>query len=569
MQRALRFAETLLVSLIVFFGTAIGQSDTTAAASSPPQPTPLKYDCSKEKDPFASYCDGANKFLLVAAAHVDAKGKVDRKNTDVTGAIKPLLDVSSVAGLGGDPTRFTALRASDIALQDALGKISSGVSQNRQDQQTSATMKSSGTTGLVSKPGAPAILAFALESGALIQSVSGNTGTFSGNADGLYRVLTGQQVLCFSCPGAMGSPILRSLNLSATFLIDQHSSSAISTTGTANASTPTEVTSVTIPTSTGKLSSITARYQLRNPFDPRDPKFREAWNRAVNSAKQQIDEKAKALQDDLVKLLVGSPAKKDPEFQKLTERYADVLCDDVDGGDLAALRRHFLELYETTVAIVSKDDPQFNEKAANVNLSLAQYKALWQQLLDDARGQPILTFEYSFNRPVNQPETHDFRMVYGRAPKSGVGLFSINAAVSIYGGTLPVGAKYGRLHDGQIAAQFDRPIAMHGNPTQATLTLAGYWQYQPDPSVLNITAGNLVPGTNIDLPGNAQVLLGTAGSLWVTQAKFTVNGKSGIKVPFAVKWSNKTDLLSGTRIGAQVGISYDFSSISSLFGGGL
>jgi hypothetical protein len=192
---------------------------------------------------------------------------------------------------------------------------------------------------------------------------------------------------------------------------------------------------------------------------------------------------------------------------------------------------------------------------------------LWSQIFDNAKGQPLLTFEYAFNRPVSQPETHDFRFILGYTPDGAVGLLSINGAVSIYGGTIPAGAKYGRLHDGQVSAEYDRPITMKGNSNQATLTLAAYWQYQPDPSVLNITAGNLAPGTNIDLPQNAQVLLGTAGSLWVTQAKFTINGKSGIKVPLAVKWSNKTDLLSGNKYGAQVGISYDFSTLSSFFGG--
>jgi hypothetical protein len=34
-------------------------------------------------------------------------------------------------------------------------------------------------------------------------------------------------------------------------------------------------------------------------------------------------------------------------------------------------------------------------------------------------------------------------------------------------------------------------------------------------------------------------------------------------IPIGVKWSNKTDLLSGNKIGAQVGISYDLSNLFS------
>jgi hypothetical protein len=551
---------------------AVGQT-TPPAPRTCPSPRPTSHEeCKNQEDPFASYCEDVYNFLDEAACHhlkdEEGKdtGKLDRINNDVWSAMKPFLDLSGVFGAGSVPTRFTSLRARDIALENALGAISSGENQGRPDQQTTARSNSIGTTSLVTKAGAPAILAFALESGALTQSVSGNTSTMSANADGLFRALTGQQVLCFSCPNALGTPALRSISFSATFLVDQHSTPPITTSGAANSSTPI-VTSVVVPTSAGKLSSFTARYEFRNRFDPRDGKFRESWETARKNAKSQIDDKAKALQTDLESLLDNSSIKSDVEFQKLLENYRETFYNDAETGNATKLRQDFLDLYDATVATLSKDDPQFDQRATQVNLSLAQYKALWEQLLQDARGKPLLTFEYAFNRPVNQPETHDFRFVYGYAPKSAVGLFSLNAAISIYGGTIPMGARYGRLHDGQISAEYDRPFTVKNNPNQATFSLAGYWQYQPDPSVLNITAGNLVPGTGIDLPGNAQVLLGTSGSLWVTQAKLTINGKSGIKVPFAVKWSNKTDLLAGKRLGAQVGISYDFSSLSSLFGG--
>ena len=428
-----------------------------------------------------------------------------------------------------------------------------------------AENNTSGTTSLVQKVGTPAIMAFALESGALTQSVSGNSATLNANADGLFRALTGQQSLCFDCPNALGTPVLRNISISAAFTINQQSVSTVDTSGAANPSTPDSVTSVVIPTSAGKLSNLTARYQFWNRFDPRSKDFKVSWDTAVTDAKSQIDDKAKALSASLQELLVQNPVVSD--LDALMAVYQPLFYEDADTGNLPVLRKHFLDLYEATVDVWAKHDPLFNQKVANVNLSLSEYKALWEQLLEQAKGKPMLTFEYAFNRFPSQPETHDFRFVFGYAPKSALGMLSLNAAVSIYGGTIPVGAKYGRLHDGQIAAQYDRPIAMRNNPNQATFSLAAYWQYQPDPSVLNITSGNLAPGTNINLPQDAQVLMGTAGSMWVTQAKFTINGKSGIKVPFAVRWANKTDLLSGNKIGAQVGISYDFSTLSSFFGG--
>jgi hypothetical protein len=548
-----------------------------ATPPAPVVPAKVTFDCSKEVDPVFSYCADINQFLADAAANKGATGKIDRTNPKVKSDLEAFLFVDS------SPDRFSSLLASRIALQNAVSSLASpgnpaasaatvsGVTQNRQDQQTSAGSDASGTTGLVEKPGTSAIFALALESGALTRSVSGNTATLSGNADGLVRALTGQQVLCFVCAskGALGTKVLQNVNLSAAFLVDQQSSSSTSTSGAANPSTPASVTSVVLPTSVGKLSGITARYEVWNPYDPHSAKFLAAWNKAVADAKTQITSQATSFQAALVSLL--NTGKKgldnDAQFQAVLISYQGVFYDDADAQDLPKLRQDFLALYNATVDAWTKDDPQFNQQVAALNIALAQYRTLWQQILDNAKGQPLLTFEYAFNHPANQPETHDLRLIYAYAPQAGLGLLSVNAAVSLYGGTIPTGAKYGRLHDGQVSAEYDRPIAMKGNSNQATFSLAAYWQYQPDPSVLNITAGNLAPGTDIQLPQNAQVLLGTAGSLWVTQAKFTINGKSGVKIPFAFKWSNKTDLLSGNKIGAQVGLSYDFSSLSSLFGG--
>lgn len=130
--------------------------------------------------------------------------------------------------------------------------------------------------------------------------------------------------------------------------------------------------------------------------------------------------------------------------------------------------------------------------------------------------------------------------------------------------SVPAGAKYTRLKDLQVSAEFDKPFGGTVASPRATWSLAGYGQYQYDPSVLNITAGDLAPGTNISLPSNAQELLGTAGWLGIAQAKLVINLKNGLNVPVAVKWSNKTNLLQGSDTRGQIGISYDLSALKSL-----
>jgi hypothetical protein len=167
---------------------------------------------------------------------------------------------------------------------------------------------------------------------------------------------------------------------------------------------------------------------------------------------------------------------------------------------------------------------------------------------------------------VAQPETNDLKLIYAYNFKS-MGMLTFNGAASLYAGALPAGAKYGRLHYGQVSGQYDRTLTSKTSSLQGQLSLAGYWQYQPEPSVLNIPAGTVAPGTNIPLPNGTQEFVGTAGSLWVTQAKITLKGAGGINIPIGVSWSNKTDLLIGSKVGAQIGLSYNFASLANLFTG--
>ena len=170
--------------------------------------------------------------------------------------------------------------------------------------------------------------------------------------------------------------------------------------------------------------------------------------------------------------------------------------------------------------------------------------------------------QYVYNKPVGQPDTHDFRFTAnGDLSKDAGSTWTLNAAASLYG-SIPSGAQYGRLKDAQISGEFDR--ALGSKTTSPSFSLAGYGQYQSKPSVLDITASSVPSG--VTLPANAQVFLsGTQGWLGVVQAKVTLHVGTA-QIPVAAKWSNKTDLLDKSKLGAQFGVSYDFSQLKQLIG---
>jgi len=223
-----------------------------------------------------------------------------------------------------------------------------------------------------------------------------------------------------------------------------------------------------------------------------------------------------------------------------------------------------LSAYLSKVLQLARADvPNFDQQLLSVRAAYAKYGTTYEDKFQELRGKPQFSFEYTFSSPVSQPDTHNFRFIFASNPFGGGGLFSTNAAVTLYGGQFPAGAKYGRVRDFQFSAQFDRPIG-NINSYPAVFTLAGYLQYQLDPAVLNIGPGNLVPGTTITLPADAQVLLGKKGTLGIAQAKITLKMKnSGVKVPIAVSWANRTELLNATDVRGNIGITYD---LDALFG---
>jgi len=464
-------------------------------------------------------------------------------------------------------TSFTAPEHFVLALtgqhldDTLLSSLLSAWERARVDKQIGTTSSGKGTTDLASRPSTSELLGLAVQAGALTETASGSVATFQANAAGAYRAILGEPVICHDCLKTWG---LNNLNLSLSFDLNAQGTKTVSTTGSASNSF-TAPSTVTLPQSSKQFSSLDIKYNLKNPIDPRSSAFQAKWNKAYED--HYADLKAEASTLDAALLAILQPMVADQKFQALFKSYQPKFTDAAPKG-MDALLEVLRDYFSQAAAFARADVPNLDDRVSQAVASYARYSQINYDAVSEATGSQI-TAQYTFNHPKTQPDTHDFRLIYSLTPthnKTAPGtLFTMNLDGSIYGGQLPVGAKYGRLRDFQFAAQVDRPL---GDPIThpATLTLAGYIQYQFDPSVLNIGPGNLVPGTSITLPQNAQVLLGTRGTMAIVQAKITVNTKMGINIPIGVSWANKTDLLNATDVRGHIGITYDFGSLSQLFG---
>jgi hypothetical protein len=423
---------------------------------------------------------------------------------------------------------------------------------NRPDQQTTAAQSIDAATSLVQKAAGPELLSFALESGALTQSTTGNTSTLSGNLEGILYTVAGEDPVCFtSC--TLLREFLGDINTTTTFTMDQPSTTTTTSTTPATGSSPAAGTAVSTPSSVGKLSGISAKFLILNKFDPHSATFRKNWNSAVANDK---------VYGNIAANLMKANATLSAELLKVEETSWPNEKKNLISTILASPNE--LDGQYESIAQSEFQNATLDQTALSTYLqSYSSLQADWETIRQQAAGT-LATIQYSFAKPANQPETHTVTGILSYAPQTSTAnsLLTVNFGVSVYGGAIPAGANYGRLQYGQVSAEFDRILFSPSSTGPVNLNLAGYWQYQPNPSVLNITQANVAPGTTIAAP--TQVLVGTAGSLFVAQAQLQYKNSSGLSIPFGVKWSNNTELLTGNKVGAQVGISYDFSFLSNM-----
>jgi len=80
---------------------------------------------------------------------------------------------------------------------------------------------------------------------------------------------------------------------------------------------------------------------------------------------------------------------------------------------------------------------------------------------------------------------------------------------------------------------------------------------------LNVTPTSPLSGINfVGLSANATQAFAQKGKISIGQIKLTFGqSKSGLRVPLAITISNRTELITASKLGAQIGISYDFDSL--------
>jgi hypothetical protein len=91
-----------------------------------------------------------------------------------------------------------------------------------------------------------------------------------------------------------------------------------------------------------------------------------------------------------------------------------------------------------------------------------------------------------------------------------------------------------------------------------------YFQYQNRPSILNLTPGISFPGISfVGLPDTATQVFSTRGNIQVGQIRLVLGPEnSSARFPVSITYSNRTEFIDRPGWRGQVGVSYDFDSLS-------
>jgi hypothetical protein len=441
-------------------------------------------------------------YLLVPSAGAQpAQDYVNARKSGDAAAVEAAKDA-----LLGPGAIFEYIWQQETSLATGIRRLANA----RSDQQTGLI----GLTSLVARPDSAAILSAALE------SVAGNSSTTPStrvNALAAYRFLTGTKApdcstLWLWCKTDDANP-LRSLSVLVS------------------------------------ASTLGIRYELWNRQDPRGKSFQEAWMRAGENLRPRaaaLSQAAQPLVEELIQL---------PDYASLRDAAYSKL--DTLAADPAVIDRYRQSVLEQFYQLWRrKGTRSFSE----FDSALAAFRQQSASLLKDTLFRKALSVDYTLDRSAGQPALSNVGLIF-ETPLGRKSLANTAPSTSL---TLNVaaGIRTGKWHDVQAGLELDRKLPPGAFLGAATFTLAGYFQYLKENAVISLDSATRTPLVDIALPQPAVEVLNTKGAIALFQARLSFPlGNSGVSIPVAVSWANRTELIKATDIRGQFGLTFDLDKL--------
>jgi hypothetical protein len=453
-------------------------------------------------------------------------------------------------------------RANRLAFSDFVKKFEG----SRTDEQSGTTSGTSGTTSVVSQGPAARVLSIAAEYGAITEAVNGQVVTVRGNLAGVPSALVKHDIFPYCvgaesrndfCVGGSMLSLLRHVSIGVSFDMSRETqTTAIASVATGGAAQP-----VTFTPNRNDIEGISARVELWNRRQTTSKAFLEQWKARIPAAMDRSATDLLLIAGKFYDDVTSQPGYDQWHASHLARLRAAAMTR--DRQQVIAALNDALRDFLTTLA-TDRDAVQAEAEAA---ISAYSRFFLAQDELLDSLSTTVVTLEYANNRPAGQPVTTDVRLI-ADIPIADRTKLVLNGGVTLYDNPKAIAsAGVARLRDAQVAAELDQSLGASAITGPLVFTLAGYFQYQHSPAVLNVDATNPVPGVAfVGLSPNASTVFTTTGNIVLGQARLTFTPpSSGIKIPISVTFANRSELIDKATWRAQVGVTYDFDSLFAAF----
>ncbi|CAN5776002.1 hypothetical protein BH18ACI5_BH18ACI5_06710 [soil metagenome] len=420
------------------------------------------------------------------------------------------------------------------------------IEDERTDKQLGSPASVAGSTSLVSRGAVPAVLAFAVEHGAMSQTGDATTATVRGNAIGWLDLLQGQDFIASYEDDSRLTRALRALSYSFTF-----NTQGKATAAAAERPDPAQVKEQ-IEAAGRQLAAFSARLAFFDGRDPRRRANRAAVVKAMSGSGQNLAQAVQPFNDfflsdnyrtwrtDTVNALTG-PAK-------------------MSRGDVERVLYARLELLLGLMAQPAPAGvPNFHTEVARFVNALQAFEVARAGVFEALQQRFVLAAEYVRSRPADEPSSSTVRLVgEGRPGKTRLDV-ALNAAVTWqHAGTalIPEPKETEGLRDVQLGVHAELPYGK-GNPCADTSSGIG----RPVIS-LEYLSRRLFADATVNFGGHDFSV--EPGWIHVAQVKVTVPVKgSGVKVPLSFSVANRTELLREKDVRAHLGLTFDLDVLTS------
>lgn len=417
--------------------------------------------------------------------------------------------------------------------------------ETRLDKEVGAANASAAGTSLVSKGGAPRILSFAVENGALTKDVNGSAITFHGNPVGIINALK-DKGLVSAIKEQQNDPLisfLKKTSFGFTFNTDRGSVPGVFT------------------ATKQQLSAVSARIEIINRRRPEI--YIKDWEDFLHNHAQTVANLFN--QDNNQSIFVDRTDPntdrvfpyglfKDPALQtwyKETQQQLESATTDAEVSTVLQDRLAKLPVKEL--------QPQTVLALTGLEKQIGAYVNGRDELLKKINSGTVVTFEYLNKREVTAPDTSHFTFIAEKGTGGGKLDFTFNGSLTMFNNfdalktfvkanpTLPPAR---RLRDFNFAGQMDLPIGNLRGYGQFVLFANGRYERLLENATTDL--GTILPGTKGDV---ASFQFGL---------KVPIKG-TGFKIPVSMTVANRTELIKEKEVRGNIGFTLDLDTFFAKF----